>query len=101
MNLCSDFITTKDQQQEESRMDMKKVIIELLGIQDVIIEDIKKFRKDLRLEVKIRQKKSECFCCKCGLQFKTVKEWNLKNLKAPPIQCDLAHLYKQQQIHLR
>lgn len=85
MNLCSDFFTTKDQQQEESRMDMKKVIIELLGIQDVIIEDIKKFRKDLRLEVKIRQKKSECFCCKCGLQFKTVKEWNLKNLKAPPM----------------
>ncbi len=64
---------------------MNKVIIELLGIQDVIIKDIKKFRKDLRLEVKIRQKKSDCFYSKCGLQFKTVKEWNLKSLKVPPM----------------
>ena len=65
-------------------MDMEKVIIELLGIQDVIIEDIKKFKKDLRLEIKIRQKREECFCSKCGLQFKIIKEWSLKNIQAPP-----------------
>lgn len=66
-------------------MDIKKLIIELLGIQDVTIEDIKKFKKDLRLEIKIKQKKEACFCSHCGLQFKTVKDWSLKRLKAPPM----------------
>lgn len=64
-------------------MDMEKVIIELLGIQDVTIEDIKKFKKDLRLEIKIKQKKDECYCSHCGLQFKTVKDWTIKRIKAP------------------
>ena len=68
-----------------SRMDMEKIIIELLGIQDVTIEDIKKFKKDLRLEIKIKQKKEECYCSHCGLQFKAVKDWSLKRLKAPPM----------------
>jgi transposase len=66
-------------------MDMEQNIIEFLGIQDVNIEDIKKFKKDLRLVIQIRQKKSECFCSKCGLQFKITKEWVLKNIKAPPV----------------
>lgn len=66
-------------------MDFSSVIIELLGIQDVIIEDIKRFKKDLRLEVVVRQKRSDCYCSKCGLQFKSVKEWVLKHLKAPPM----------------
>jgi transposase len=64
-------------------MDFKEVIISVLGIQDVVIEDIKRFKKDLRLEIKIRQKRSECYCSACGLQFKSVKEWSLKKLRAP------------------
>lgn len=66
-------------------MDFSRLIIELLGIQDVVIEDVKKFKKDLRLEVTVRQKRSECFCSKCGLQFTTVKEWNFKKIQAPPL----------------
>lgn len=66
-------------------MDFRNVIIELLGIQDVVIEDIKRSRKKLSLEVKVRQKRTECFCSKCGLQFARVKEWSLKKLKAPPM----------------
>jgi len=66
-------------------MDFSRIIIEFLGIQDVIIEDIKRFKKDLRLEIKIRQKRTECFCTQCGLQFSGVKEWVLKELKAPPL----------------
>jgi transposase len=66
-------------------MDFQKIIIELLGIQDVIIEDIKRFKKDLRIEIKIRQKREECYCSKCGLQFSGVKEWVLKDIKAPPL----------------
>ncbi len=66
-------------------MDFSSTIIEFLGIQDVIIEDIKRFKKDLRVEIKIRQKRSECYCSKCGLQFSTVKEWVLKKVRAPPL----------------
>ena len=66
-------------------MDFSSIIIEFLGIQDVVIEDIKRFKKDLRVEIKVRQKRSECFCPKCGLQFSSVKEWVLKKLKAPPL----------------
>jgi transposase len=66
-------------------MDFQENIIAFLGIQDVIIEDIKKFKKDLRLELKVRQKRSECFCSHCGLQFSRVKEWMLRELKAPPL----------------
>lgn len=66
-------------------MDFSSTIIEFLGIQDVIIEDIKRFKKDLRVEIKIRQKRSECYCSKCGLEFSTVKEWVLKKMKAPPL----------------
>jgi transposase len=66
-------------------MDFEKTIIEFLGIQDVIIEDIKRFKKDLRVELRIRQNRSECYCSHCGLQFSSVKEWVLKSIKAPPL----------------
>lgn len=66
-------------------MDFREVIIELLGIQGVVIEDVKRSRKKLSLEIKVRQKRSECFCSKCGLEFARVKEWSLKKLKAPPM----------------
>ncbi len=66
-------------------MDFRELIIALLGIQDVVIEDVKRFKKQLRLEVKVRQKRHECFCSHCGLQFSSVKDWSLKKLKAPPM----------------
>ena len=66
-------------------MDLSKIIIEFLGIQDVTIEDIKLFKKDLRAEIVVRQKRSDCYCSRCGLQFGVVKEWALKNIKAPPL----------------
>lgn len=66
-------------------MDFRELIIAFLGIQDVVIEDVKRFKKDLRLEIKVRQKRNECFCSRCGLQFGAVKEWALHELKAPPL----------------
>lgn len=66
-------------------MDFSEAITTFLGIQDVLIEDIKCFRKELRAEIKIRQRRDECFCSDCGLQFSTVKEWSLRTLRAPPL----------------
>jgi transposase len=66
-------------------MDFRKVITDLLGLQDVKLDDIKLFKKDLRVEVHVRQDRSECYCPHCGLQFSGVKDWNLKKLRAPPL----------------
>lgn len=66
-------------------MDFREIIIAFLGIQDVVIEDVKRFKKDLRVEIKVRQQRSECFCSRCGLQFSAVKEWVLRELRAPPL----------------
>ncbi|MBY0384313.1 ISL3 family transposase [bacterium] len=66
-------------------MDFREIIISFLGVQDVVIEDVKRFKKDLRIEIKIRQKRSECFCGRCGLQMDNVKEWMLRELTAPPL----------------
>jgi transposase len=66
-------------------MDFRKVIITLLGLQDVVIEDLKIFRQTLKVEVKVRQRREACFCPHCGLQFDAVKDWDLKILRAPPM----------------
>ena len=66
-------------------MDFSRFIIDFLGLQDVIVRDIKKFKKDLRVEVIVEQKRSECFCSRCGLELSSVKEWVLKRLQGPPL----------------
>ena len=66
-------------------MDYAKSIIAFLGLQDVAIEDLKIFNKDRRAEVKVRQLKEECYCPTCGLQFSSVKDWQLRILQAPPL----------------
>ncbi len=66
-------------------MDFSKLIIEFLGLQDVTLTDLKKFKKDLRIEIFVEQKRSECFCTKCGLQFASVKEWVHKRLQGAPL----------------
>lgn len=66
-------------------MDFKYVISQFLGIQDVIIEDIKLFKKDLRAVIVARQNRKECYCKRCGLQLSGVHEWIFKEIKAPPL----------------
>lgn len=66
-------------------MDFKYVISQFLGIQDVIVEDLKLFKKDLRAVIITRQNRDECYCTKCGLQLSNVHEWIFKELKGPPL----------------
>lgn len=66
-------------------MDFKYVISQLLGIQDIIIEDIKLFKKDLRAVITARQNKKHCYCNKCGLQLSNIHEWIFKELKGVPL----------------
>ncbi len=66
-------------------MDFEKDIIGLLGIQDVTIENIQIHRKSRTVRLTIRQNRASCFCSRCGLQFDTIKDWQKKELKAPPL----------------
>jgi len=66
-------------------MDFKNVIIRILGLQDVVIEDLKLFQDQLKAVIKVRQKRQACFCHRCGVQLSAVKDWDLKILRAPPL----------------
>ncbi|MBK7891048.1 MAG: hypothetical protein IPJ84_09455 [Bdellovibrionales bacterium] len=66
-------------------MDFRQTIITFLGLQDVKIIDLKVFKKLHKIEVKVQQNRESCFCRLCGEQFSTVKEWDLKILRAPPL----------------
>lgn len=66
-------------------MDFRQTIITFLGLQDVKIIDLKIFKKLHKIEVKVQQNRESCFCRLCGEQFSTVKEWDLKILRAPPL----------------
>lgn len=66
-------------------MDFQKAIIKFLGLQDVEIETIHFHEKSRKVTVTARQKREECFCTRCGLQFDSIKEWQGKEIKAPPM----------------
>ncbi len=66
-------------------MDFAQTIIDFLGLQDVTIRDLKLFKKRRVAEIYVQQKRSACFCYRCGLQFSRVKGWELKEIKAPPM----------------
>lgn len=66
-------------------MSFREIIIKFLGLKDVVIEELRLFRKERRVEVRVRQKRESCFCPHCGLQFEHVKEWQLRTLRAPPM----------------
>lgn len=66
-------------------MDFQNAIIEFLGIQHVTIEDFQFDKKKMRAKITVRQKREECFCSGCGLQFDFVKDWKEKYIKAPPL----------------
>lgn len=78
-------------------MDFQKVIIELLGIQDVIVENINFHKKTMKLRITVRQDRDSCFCSGCGMQFDKIKDWYKKTLKAPSmgIYADVEILFYQ------
>ena len=66
-------------------MDFQNAIIEILGIQDVTIEAIHFHRKSRKLRLVAKQNRESCFCTSCGLQFDSIKDWQKKELKVPPL----------------
>lgn len=67
------------------RMDFQNAIIEILGIQDVTIEAIHIHKKSRKLRIVAKQNRDACFCTGCGLQFDSIKGWQKKELRVPPV----------------
>jgi len=67
-------------------MDIRRIITESLGLQDVIIEDIKQFKTRLRMEVTVRCQALKSRCHDCGNFLRPkVHQWELRpKIKGPP-----------------
>jgi transposase len=69
-----------------SKMDYGKAIITVLGLQEVDLLDFKIFRKDLRIEAVVQQRRGkECRCLRCGGELGNLHEWYTKKIKGPPL----------------
>lgn len=65
-------------------MDLSNLIIEALGLQDVVIEKVETERQSLSLSMVVRQQKEKCRCHRCQSPILYVHEWKERIIKAPP-----------------
>jgi transposase len=66
-------------------MDASKVIIDLLGVQQVRIEDITLFPKSGRAEVELRFELPEYRCPQCGWKMTKLHDWQQRRMQGPPL----------------
>jgi len=66
-------------------MDFQNIITEILGIQDVTIVAVHIHKKSRKLRIVAKQNRDSCFCTSCGLQFDSIKGWQKKELRVPPV----------------
>ena len=67
-------------------MDWKKVIIQFLGLQDVVLIDAKLFQSEFRAEVVVELDRNVKSCCaKCSGPLGKIKEWFWRRSKLPPV----------------
>lgn len=66
-------------------MDILEIITEALGAQEVLIESHKVNRKDLRLEIFLRQRKESCRCHECGTLLRDTHQWRPRLIRAAPM----------------
>ncbi len=64
-------------------MDFKNLIIECLGLQDVVIESYIADRENLKLTLTVRQEKDSCRCHQCQSPLQYVREWKERKIRGP------------------
>lgn len=64
-------------------MDFKNLIIECLGLQDVVIEHCDTDRENLKLTLTVRQQKESCRCHHCQSPLQYVREWKERKIRGP------------------
>ena len=66
-------------------MDCSDLIIDSIGLQDVVLQSFKTDKSTLTCELWVQQKKDTCVCESCGFSLKNVKDYRIRKLKAPPL----------------
>jgi len=66
-------------------MDLKNLIIDCLGLQDVNIEKFEACKSELRLKITVRQIPSCCVCHKCKCPLGHVREWKKRKIRGPSL----------------
>lgn len=66
-------------------MDTSDLLIEALGLQDVVIEKFKLDKEKLTAEVWVRQKRDACRCHDCGGELFGTHQWRRRDLKGAPL----------------
>lgn len=66
-------------------MDSSDLIIDAIGLQDVILESFEINKPALRIKLWVRQKRETCCCSKCGGKLLNVKDYRERVLRGPPI----------------
>lgn len=66
-------------------MDFKNLIIECLGLQDVVIENYMADRNNLKLTLTVRQQKESCRCHHCDSPLQYVREWKERKIRGPAL----------------
>lgn len=66
-------------------MDLHNLIIESLGLQDVVIEKVETERQNQSLHIVVRQQKESCRCHRCQSPILYIHEWKERTIKGPPL----------------
>lgn len=66
-------------------MDFSKLIISVLGLQDVVLEKYEENRQTLELTIFARQMRERCCCHKCKSPILFVHEWKQRKIRAAPL----------------
>ena len=77
-------------------MDCSDLIIDSIGLQDVVLQSFKTDKSTLTCELWVQQKKDTCVCESCGFPLKNVKDYRVRKIKAPPLGA-----YKEVIVHYR
>ncbi len=64
-------------------MDFRNLIIECLGLQDVVVESFDIDRENLKLTLTVRQEKERCRCHNCDTPLQYVREWKERKIRGP------------------
>jgi transposase len=64
-------------------MDFKNLIIECLGLQEVVIENYALDKENLKLTLTVRQQKESCRCHHCYSPLQYVREWKERRIRGP------------------
>lgn len=64
-------------------MDFRNLIIECLGLQDVVVESFDIDRENLKLTLTVRQEKERCRCHNCDNPLQYVREWKERKIRGP------------------